>query len=72
MFGDKIQRQKILLCGWLAHCKGAKMAAKIRPVRVMRGDVDVPRDFCVYFFKARAMAPFPNQFALGQKTIGGH
>ena len=27
------------------------MAAKIRPVRIIRGDVDVARDFHVYFLK---------------------
>ena len=27
------------------------MAAKIRPVRVTRGDADAARDLCVYFLK---------------------
>ena len=44
------------------------MAAKIRPVRITRGDVD----FHVDFFKARAIARFRNQFARSQKTIGSH
>ena len=40
------------------------MAAKIRPVRVIRGDVDVARDFCVHFFKARATARFRNRISV--------
>ena len=48
------------------------MAARIRPLRVTRGDVDVARDSRVDFFKARAIARFQNQFARGQKTIASH
>ena len=51
MFGDKIQRKENLPYGWLAHWKWATIAAKIRPVRVTRGDVDVVRDFRVIFLK---------------------
>ena len=48
------------------------MAAKIRSVRVTRGDVYVARDFRIDFFKARAIARFRNQFARGQKTTGSY
>ena len=44
------------------------MAARIRPLRVTRGDVDVARDSRVDFVKARAIARFRNQFARGQKN----
>ena len=72
MLGDKIQRKENLPFRWLAHWKWATMAARIRPLRVTRGDVDVARDSRVDFFKARAIARFRNQFARGQKTIASH
>ena len=60
MLADNIQRKENLPFRWLAHWKWATMAAKIRPVRVTRGDV------------ARDIARFRNQFARGQKTIASH
>ena len=51
MFEDKIQRKENLPYGWLSHWKWATMAAKIRPVRVTRGDADAARDLRGDFLK---------------------
>ena len=71
MFGNKIQKKEDLPYGWLTHWKWATMVAKTRPVRVTRGgwcNAWLTRRF----FKACAIAPFRNQFAHGQKTVGSH
>ena len=51
MFGDNIQKKENLPYGWLTHWQWATMAAKIRPVRVTRGDTDAARDLRPDFSK---------------------
>ena len=47
MLGDEIQKKENLPYGWETNWKWATMVAKIRPVRVTRGDADVARDLRV-------------------------